>query len=320
MDNTPIYTSIINSDTIVLEPLEKYMRDRGIVADKLRPDIYLQSYSDCRDYFYSDIAQRASRIIGYINSAPENDDAANAFKYALSRHMRDAAFLTILQKQMEHEKNMYSNALVGSFVCESIREYQEEMLKLDELDAEKAKANKKKDDKEPAPMKSHVDPEIVGMLLALGKYLLKPYCAHIQSKFVKMDDVQVLALAAIIAAGNEHVAYALMESDLPITAEILNCPLFTNDQIPKIYAGILQLQKSEWVKLSVNQAKFLESLTKWIYSRLNSLDPSLCLQLLVAAYGSTNPGDYVKTCLIQPKDCGTQYPNLKQVAISLKIN
>lgn len=82
MDNTPIYTSIINSDTIVLEPLEKYMRDRGIVADKLRPDIYLQSYSDCRDYFYSDIAQRASRIIGYINSAPENDDAANAFKYA----------------------------------------------------------------------------------------------------------------------------------------------------------------------------------------------------------------------------------------------
>lgn len=74
------------------------------------------------------------------------------------------------------------------------------------------------------------------------------------------------------------------------------------------------------MKLSVNQAKFLESLTKWIYSRLNSLDPSLCLQLLVAAYGSTNPGDYVKTCLIQPKDCGTQYPNLKQVAISLKIN
>ena len=320
MDMNKICLRITDSDQVILQSLKKYMADRGYVAEKMRPDEYLHCYDQCKNIFYSDVAQRTTRIIDYINDADENDDYAKAFKFALSRHMRDKAFLDILSQQLKRENNRYSDALVGSFLCEAIREYQEEMTKLDEADADAAKANKKKDDKATAPLKSHVDPEIVEMMLAFGRYLLSDYRSFVQGKFIKLTDTECLVVSAIIAMGNENVAYALLESDLPITADILDCPMIKNDQLPKIYAGILQLKKSDWVKLSVNQTKFLESLTKWIYTRLNCLEMNLCLQLLVAAYKSSAPAEIVKTCLIQPKDCGSQYPNLKQVAISLKIN
>ena len=320
MNNNPIPTEVISSDLVVCQSLDNYMKSRGVSPDKIRPDEYLRYYQDARDVFYSDIAQRTSRLIAYINIMPEDDDKAKAFKYALSHHMRDKAYITILTKQLVHENNSYANALVGSFVCEALRQYHADMMKLDADDAEAVKETKKKDDKAQAPLKSHVDPEIVESMLTLGKHLLAPYCEFVQNKFVKMEESQVITIASLIAMGNEATVSAILDSDIAVTADVLDCPKITNGQLPYIYTGILRLKKADWAKLSVNQTKFVESLTKWIYNRLNSMDPALCLNLLVYVYGSITPAEYVKQCLIQPKDCGSQYPNLRQVAISLKIN
>jgi len=320
MNNNPIPVEVIASDIVVLQSLESYMNARNVRPDNTRPDEYLRYYQDASNVFYSDIVQRTPRLVAYINSAPEADDKASAFKIALAHHMRDKNFMTLLEKQLAHDNNEFANALVGSFVCEALRMYFEDMKKLDDEANETAKAEKKKDDKAQAPLKSHVDPETVESMMSLGKLLLKKHCAFVQSKFVKMSDSDVIAVASLLAMGNDSVAYALLDSDIAVTADVFDCPLLTNDQLPYLYAGILRLKKADWVKLSVNQTKLVESMTKWIYNRLNCMDPTLCLQLLVWVYGSVSPAEYVKTCLIQPKDCGSQYPNLKQVAISLKIN
>jgi hypothetical protein len=317
--NTSIYSDLIASDVVVLSPLEKYMESRGVTPSTVRQDEYLYYYEKCRDAFYSDIAQRTSRIVAYINKVDENDDKGNALKLALCKHMRNRDFINILRKQLKVENNNVVNGLVGAFICEAVRAYQEECAKLDAADAEAAKDAKKKDDKATAPLKSHVDPEIMEMMLSAGRDLLAPYYSYVQSKCINMQDGHVLAIAALLAMGTEETVPAIIESDIAVTADILNCPLIDNDSMTHIVTGVLRMQKADYVKLSVNQTKFVESLIKWLYKKLDSMMMDQCLTLLVFAYGSCVPTDYAKTCLIQLKDCGTQYPNLRQVAISLKL-
>jgi len=321
MTNYAVIAEVIASDIVVLQSLESYMASRNVTPNTVRQDEYLRFYETCRDTFYSDIAQRTSRIVAFINSKPETDDQAKALKLALCQHMRDPIFLQILTKQMERENNPVSRGLVGSMICAAIAQYREEMERKDKLDAEAAKANKKKDEKV-EPVKSNLDENVCVQMSNVAMNLLGEVYAYVDRNCVGLGVGDKIAIAAYLAMGNELTVSSLIDSDLPITADILNEPMLThdNDRLPRVYAGILRLQKADYVKLSVNQTKFVESLTKWIYDRLNSLDMNLCLQLLVYAYGSAFPADYVKTCLIQTKDCGTQYPNLLQVTRSMKLN
>jgi hypothetical protein len=326
MNYTPIYDHIMESDMIILIPLDKYVKQRygpEYSSGSPRftsPEEYVRFVDGCRNIFYSDIVQRTTRVIAYINKCDENDDKGNALKQALCMHMRSPEFMQLLVKQLAYENNPYGNAIVGAFICEACRAYQEDMKKADEADAEMAKANKKKDDKATAPLKSHVDPEIVDMMFATAKNLLGPFVSYVQNKCIGMNDGHVLAVAALLAMSSENTVPALIESDIPVTADILNCPLITDQGMSHICTGVLRLQKADYVKLSVNQTKFVESLTKWIYARLNAIDPTECLKILTYAYGSANQPEFVKSCLIQPKDCGTQYQNLKTVAAAMKIN
>ena len=317
--NTSIYSDLVASDIVVLTSLEKYMASRDITPDKVRQGEYLHYYEKCRDAFYSDIAQRTPRIVAYINKVSADDDRGNALKLALCNHMRNRTFMEILMRYLAPEKNNVVNGLVGAFICEAVRLYQEDCEKKDKVDAEAVNELRKKGDKSVPPPKSNIDPEIMEMMLSAGRNLLAPYYSYVQSKCINMQDGHILAIAALLAMGTEDTVPAIIESDIAVTADILNCPLLENDSMSHIVVGVLRMQKSDYVKLSVNQTKFVESLIKWLYKKLDSMMMDQCLQLLVFAYGSCAPSDYVKTCLIQLKDCGTQYPNLRQVAVSLKL-
>lgn len=315
------YAQLYSGDAIILESLESYMEKKGVTPTTVRQDEYIRYYESTRDVFYSDIVQRLPRVVPYINISAEDDDKACALKQALFKHMCNPDFLHIMMIYLRRESDSVIKGLIGALLCESIVNYLNEMHKLDDVDQENFKAAKK-DDKKAEPPKTHVNEDIVSKMIETAKELLANEYAYIDTKCIGMDTMNKLATAAYIAMGNENTACALLESDLPITAEVLNEPYLTanNDKLARVYTGILRLQKADHVKLSVNQTKFVESLTKWIYKRLNDMDMNLCLQLLVYAYGSSYPAEYVKTCLIQPKDCGTQYPNLFQVARSMKIN
>lgn len=327
MNSIPVYDQIIESDLIVLMSLDEYVKQRygpdfsnPTSAKFTSPEEYVRFVDGCRNVFYSDVVQRVSRIVAYINTCSEYDDKGNALKRALCMHMRTPDFMKLLIAQLKRENNEYANAIVGAFICEACRSYQEDMKKADEADAELAKANKKKDDKATAPLKSHVDPEIVDMMFATAKALLNRYVAYVQDKCIGMNEGHVLAIAALLTMSSEHTVPALIESDIPITADILNCPLITNIGMSRICIGALRLQKADYVKMTVNQTKFVESLTKWIYTKLNMIDMTECLKLLTTAYGFSIQPESVKSCLIQLKDCGTQYLNLKTVVTSMKLN
>jgi hypothetical protein len=229
-----------------------------------------------------------------------------------------------MMKQLYQENNQEANGFAGAFICDAVQNYINEMKKLDEAEVKEVpKPKKEKDDKQEtpsAPKKSHLDENITASMYQAAMQLLNGKYQYVKNRCIGIGEGDALAVAAYLAMNNELTVKELIKCDLPLTAE-----LFQNDQKigtnpGNIIAAALHLQKADYAKLTVNQTKFVDSLTKWVYAKLDALPPTACLEYLVSVYNTSAPADVVKTNLIQLKDCGTQYPQLKQVVMALKMN
>ena len=214
---------------------------------------------------------------------------------------------------------------MASFLCKAAQMYLEEMRKLDEAEVtEVPKTKKDKDGKEEKvptpPKKSHIDENIIASMYQAAMQLLSGKYEYVKNRCIGIEQGDALAIAAYLSMNNELTVKELIKSDLPLTAELFQNDQKIGPQPGNIIAAALHLQKADYAKLSVNQTKFVDSLTKWVYSRLDALPPTACLEYLVSVYNTAAPGDVVKTNLIQLKDCGTQYPQLIQVVRALKMN
>jgi len=322
------FYQVRDDDKIILLSFEEYLARQGYTPNTVRPEEWVRIVESAEDIFYSDIVQRLTRIFPFINYASEDDDRAKGLKYSLAHHMRNPRFISIMMKQLYQENNQEANGFAGAFLCTAASMYLEEMRKLDEAEVtEVPKPKKDKDSKDTklptppsAPKKSHVDENVIASMYQAAMQLLAGKYEYVKNRCIGIEQGDALAIAAYLAMNNEITIKELIKSDLPLTAELLQNDQKIGSDPGNIIAAALNLQKADYAKLSVNQTKFVDSLTKWVYSRLDSLPPTACLQYLVSVYHTSAPGDVVKTNLIQLKDCGTQYPQLIQVVRALKMN
>lgn len=312
-----------DDDRVVLLSLEEYLAHQGYTPNNVRPDEWVRIVESAGDVFYSDIAQRITRIIQYINFAPEDDDKAIGLQNSIVHHMRNPRFVSILMKQLYQENNREANAFVGSTFVAAAEIYANDMKKLDEADAkasvEKVEKDGKKKEAEP-PKKSHRDDNVLANMYQAAMTLIGDKYEYVVRSVVGIAKGDALGVASYLAMNNALTIKGLLKTNLPLTSDLLENDVVIHNNPGNVIAALLTLQKSDYLKLTANQQKFMDTLVKWVYARLDAIPPTACLEYLVRVYHTSAPADVVKTNLIQLKDCGTQYPQLYQVVRALKLN
>ena len=312
---------IRNDDLLITLSLEKYMEMRGYTPNTVRPEEWVRLYESISDNFYSDIIQRLNRVIPYINYMSQIDpkeDTSYGMKISLYHHFRNSRFMTILMSYLSKVNDNELSASVGAMLCDAAAYYVTEMKKLDEEDAEAAKKDKK-DKKDAEPKKSHLDDNVVASMYTAAQRLLAGPYSYVKNNYPGLTDGEQLMIAAYLVMNNEVAVKNLIACDLPLTADLFEKYTPIKNYPGPIIAAILNLEKADYSKLSVNQEKFVNTLEKWVFSRLDALVPSDCFDYLTRVYGTYQPADKIKTKLIQIQDCGTQYPQLFTVAKAFKL-
>lgn len=298
-----IPTRITDSDMIILQSVDSYIESQRIPTSQ-NPQEKLFVYQQARDFLYSDIVRRTPRVAAYILSADmENDTRAQGLNIALSHHLMDPVFVDILMQYLGKSGTADECRMTGAYIAKVLNKWVEQNTK----EPEKPKKGEK-----PEPVK---DPDMgpVQHMFAAAKQLLGNLANSIMFKCGNINEHQALAIAACVAMNNGDTIREIIESDMPITAQIFDDDII-KDPSALITAALL-MDKSELPKLSENQSAFVESLKRWVYFKLNQIPTQTSYQFLVAAYGTTKPD--VTTKVINPKECGTQYTNLFTVAKQL---
>lgn len=292
---------ITDSDMIVLQSVESYLKSLGTPINQ-HPQERLIVTQKARDFLYSDIVQRAPRIAAYLLSTDlETDTVGQGLYFAMSRHVMDPIFVNILMQFLARANNADENGVVGALLTKIMSKHIESKTKQTETKS-------KKNDKEEL---QQMDMSDVAHIQKAIDQLLGSLADLVCAKCGNVTHVEATAIAACIAMNNKDSITEIVASDLPITADVFN--ILSNPG--SIIKGALLLEKSEVTKLTKNQQAFLDSLSRWVFKKLNDISMQQCYQFLVATYGTMKPD--VSKYFIYLKDCGNAYPQLREVAKQL---
>ena len=304
-----VTNQITDSDMIVLQSVESYLKSLGTPA-ATNPQEQLYITQQARDYLYSDIAQRVPRIAAYIMTADmEHDTVAQGFFYALTKHSMDPVFINILMQYLTRMPDRDEMAITGALLVKILNKHYESESK-----APKTTKVKKGEKELDAPVDPNKELEKYDYIRQAVNYLLGDLARLIATKCGNLNQNQALAIAACLAMNSQDTIKEIIASDMPVSAQLFDIV----ENPTNLVRGALLLDKSEYTKLTPNQKEFIESLKYWVYDKLNVIPTQTSYQVLVSVYGSVKPD--VSKYLINPRDCGNKYPNLKLVANQLINN
>lgn len=292
---------ITDSDMIILHTTESYLQSMGspMVTNPQEKLIVLQQ---ARDVLYSDIVRRVPRVAGYLMSANmETDTCAQGLYMALQRHVMDPVFIDILMQYLMKLNSPEENGVTGAFLTRIVSKWLEANYK-------PAPKTGKKDAEESKPL----DTTPIQHIQAAINKLLGDVAAIVACHCGNLTQTEATAIAACLAMNNKDTISEILSADLPVTAQILD---ILKDPTNVIRAALL-LEKNDFPKLTANQSAFVESLTRWVYDKLDKIPTQTTYQFLVAVYGSIKPKETQKY-IIQIKDCGTAFSNLLTVSKQL---
>lgn len=300
-----VINQITDTDEIILNSVESYLKKIGTpVGQNGQEQLYIMEQA--RDYLYSDIAQRVPRVAAYILSADmENDKYAKGLFLALSKHALDPVFIDILMQYLTKINSPEENGVTGALLVKIMNKY------IDQNWKEPTKPKKGEKGSEAETSKNDTSLRAIEHIQKAVNQLLGQMSSIIRTRCGNITQSEASAIAACIAMNNKQTITEIINSDLPITAQIFDV---LSDPSVLIKSALL-IEKTEFPKLSTNQSAFVESLKRWVYDKLNVIPTQTSYQFLVATYGSRTPD--VSKYLIQIKDCGTQYSNLLIVAKQL---
>ena len=301
-----IPTTITDSDMICLQSVESFLRERNTPLNQ-SPQERVIVTQQARDWLYSEIVRRFTRVAGYILQADlETDDMAKGLNHSLSKHLLDPVFVNILMSYLAKENQAEANSITGAYLAKVLNKWMEQNLK-------PATPTKGKKDSETATEPTE-DPLAPVQHLKNAVYALLGNMAKIISvKNADLNEGQSVAIAACLAMNNSSTIHEIIASDFPITADVFD--IYADPS--NIIKSILLLKKDDLpAKPSVNQTAFINSLKRWVYDMLNKIPTQSIFQFLVSTYGGMTSVD-VSDKFINPKDCGTQYSNLLTVAKQL---
>lgn len=297
-----IVNQITNSDMIVMQSVDSYLKTLNTPISQ-NPQERLIIFQKARDYLYSDIVQRVPRVAAYILSADmETDTTAQGLFVGLYNHSLTPEFVDILMQYLSRNNNPEENGVVGALLVKIMNRYIEKNWK----DPVKPKKGEKGSEKEET---TNNDMSAIKHIQDAVNHLLGNLASTICSHCGNLTHTESLAIAAAISMNNKDTIREIINSDLPVTADIFG----VIENPTNIIRSSLLIEKTEFAKTTANQSAFIESLKRWVYQMLNALATLTSYQFLVATYGSIKPD--VSKYLIQIKDCSReQYPNLHEVA------
>ena len=296
---------IDQSDIIILNSVDSYLKGMRTPVPAT-PQEKLFVMQSARDRLYSDIAERVPRVASYIlQSDIDEDHHAKGLFMALCNHSKDPVFIQILMQKLAQRNCEEENEITGALLTKILSKIMDDQ----KVETAKVKIVEKKSDKdktskvvEEAPTNN--DEQYKHIFEAI-QCLLGNMASIIATRCGNITVIEATSIAACIVMDNKETIKEIIESDLPISAQI-----FDIVQNPtNLIAAALNLNKADYTKLTPNQSNFIETLKKWVYEKLNALPTELSWGIAIAAYGGkVKPDTSMK--LIQLKDCGTQYSNL----------
>ena len=302
---------ITDSDMICLHSVDSYLKSIGTPITRT-PQEKLIIMQNARDMLYSDIVRRVPRIAAYILAADmETDTYAQGLDKSLSRHALDPVFINLLMQYLAKSNNREECCITGAYLVKistkwietNVKEEKPAPAKKGEKATEEApKATTNKDPLEPI---MHIMNAIRALLGGLASYVAVR-CNNV------LSENQNIAIAACIAMNNKDTLTEIIKSDFPITADIFDVPELVPDPSNLIRETLLLEQSDIPGKLSTNQQAFVDSLTRWVYKKLNEIPAQAIYSFLISTYKTNAPK--IDTKFINPKSCGTQYSNLLAVA------
>lgn len=303
-------TTFMDSDLIVLHTIESYLKSMGADTVRMAPETRLALTQSARDYLYSEIAQRVPNIAANILHADlDVEDKARALFMALSDHCKDPIFIKILMQYIGsfpvNETTRKTNLIVGALLAKILSKYIEDHTTPVTNSTKKEKD--KKEEKAEVAKPEGIDADVVAHLQDAVNALLGGVADVVATRCGTLTNVEALAIAACLATNDDNSVKEIINSDLPITADIFAIIADPTN----IIKGSLLLEKKDFLKLTPNQTKFVESLQRWVFDMLDKRATQQQLySFLLSIYG--NQPDTNKY-LINIKDCGTQYSNLLTV-------
>lgn len=297
-------TVITNADKVVLENVESFLRTQGI---RLSADPKERIFQETRgkEALYSEIVRRLSRVCRFILDADDDSSAAKALNYALSNHVDDPAFTSVVEQYFRSSgESIEQRGCVGALFTSYLSEKLSKRKPIDtKADKETKEATKKANEQ--------IEESVVHINACI-KNLLGPVVDEISNVTTNLDEHQILAVAAAVAMDCEQTYENILDSDIPVTADVFT-PNIVRDPSRLVRAALL-MSKDKYSKYtSKNQKEFLESLKRWVYNKLNILSPHQCYDFLAGTYQKTKFKKDDKSAdvlFINVRDCGTKYTNL----------
>lgn len=294
------------SDAICLHTVESYLKSLGTNIHSLPPEAQLSMMQNARDYLYSEIAQRIPNLAPKILAADlAVDERASALFMAISHHAMDPVFIRILMNYLgtinKEGRNQGACLVTGALLVKIMNKFIDDNTKPVTTTTKKDK----KDEKEAAP--EAIDVSKIKHLQEAVNMLLGEAANKVAMKSGNITYPEALAIASCIATNNEYTIKELIASDLPVTADVLD--IIQNKG--ELMKAALLLEKKDFTKLTTNQQKFVESLERWVFDKLeNNCTSTQAYNFLLSIYG-VRPD--TNKYLINVRDCGTTYSNLLQV-------
>jgi desulfoferrodoxin (superoxide reductase-like protein) len=297
-----VYSQMYPGDVNFLDSVDTYLQKIG-VPKGVSPQEKLVIADQARTSLYSYDVQCLPRIAQKIlESDLETDREANALWIAFQHHVMDPLFVQFTMQFLNTRADVTINGQVGALFAKVVDKYIEEHWKKEDKDKKKDKTETKQTDFQ----------EIKHIQVAIEE-LLGQTASSIQVACGNLTHPEALFIAACIAMNSKETIKEILRSDLAITADLFSNLRLAN--IGNLVTSALRFLKADVpTKPTANQSAFLESLKRWVYKMLDTVDggSTVCYQYLVDVYGSVKPD--VSPYYIQIKDCGTSYPNLLPVA------
>ena len=294
---------LVDSDIICLDSIESYLR-RMEAPYPRTPEEKLVLTQVGRDQLYSDIANRLPRIAAYLlqDEHPEDDDKAKGLIRSIENHCMDAAFVNIVMQKLRAEGFIDDCHVIGALFVTVADRYFTKHKPEGKLKPEEEAAHYKKLAADIQHLKDAAN-------ILLGDIIedVSRICPGLS------PDTDRLAVAAAISINNESTLKELMNFNGEITADIFK--IYKDPE--NIIKAALLMKKADYPKLSATQKTFVDSLTNFVFSKLNMLDMTMCYRFLVSTYNNLNPNCNEYLICVTDASKAT-YPNLHEVVRQFK--
>lgn len=313
------YEVIDDSDMIILHNPESYLRNINYHLPTNDAQARIRAIEEARNVLYSQIIMRLPKVARVLMSQyslnlEDGNDRLTALFGALSKHCMCPIFVGLTMQRLQQLNDPEVNTTIGALFAKIMHRYFTENVKVTKSVATPAD-KKGKVESEATQEVSNVAEvaKAVEHLRDAIRVLLGNIAAMFQTgtRCGNVTDFdQAIGLASVVVMHNKDTIMSILDMNAPVTAGLFE--ILDNNGQSQIIKTALLLEKADFTKLTTNGAAFMESLKRWVYEKLNSLDPSTLHQWLLSIYNTLKPD--TNKYFIQIKDCGTQYSNLLIVA------